>query len=188
MFYYLEPFILIAVWGYAVVKIQLQRSITWFFWFFGANFAACSAWCTLVRYQHLGSSIITSDRVLQMVLEFTERLRFNLGCHNTLTRARTPRLHWNAVLSCIVTLRLSPTIIISLRNSIHSPEMQINPPKKSCGCPCHTRSPLTLTAFGNVQLHVPRDSQCVHLGNAATGRLSICHTLRMSDMLVAIID
>ena len=53
LFYYLEPFILIAVWGYAVVKIRLQRSITWrFFFFFFFFFFFLSEFCCMFSMAH----------------------------------------------------------------------------------------------------------------------------------------
>lgn len=37
--------------------------------------------------------------------------------------------------NCIVMWGLSSAIISSLRNSIHHPEMEMNPPEMACGCP-----------------------------------------------------
>ena len=49
---------------------------------------------------------------------------------NTLTPARTPRLHWKVVTRCIVRLGLSSAITLSSwHNGISPSEMQINPPK-----------------------------------------------------------
>ena len=49
--------------------------------------------------------------------------------HNTLTPARTSRLLSNVVTHCIMMWGLSWAMTRSLHNSIHPPEMDINPPK-----------------------------------------------------------
>ena len=46
---------------------------------------------------------------------------------------QTPRLHSN-VMRCIIMWGLSSAMINVLHNSIHPPEMEINPPKTACGC------------------------------------------------------
>ena len=65
-----------------------------------------------------------------------------------MTPARTPRLHSNVVMHCIVMWGLSSAMISSLRNGIHNPEMEMNPLKMACHCPRggaikngHTHSP-----------------------------------------------
>ena len=47
-----------------------------------------------------------------------------------------PRLHANVTL-CTIMWGLSSHLISSLQNNnIHPPEMEVNPPKMECGCPC----------------------------------------------------
>ena len=55
-------------------------------------------------------------------------------CHNTVTSARTQSLHYNIGTCCIVMWGLSSALISSLYNSIHPPEMEMNPPKAACVC------------------------------------------------------
>ena len=106
----------------------------------------------------------------------TPAITLRLGlCHSTPTPARTPKLQWNAPHSYVGTIL---SVISSIHNSIHPPEMEIIPPNTACGCPCgriqnktnkqssHTHNPLTLwNAFVKVQLYTPGDPQSVHLGN-----------------------
>ena len=65
--------------------------------------------------------------------------------------------------NCIVMWGLSSAIISSLHNSIHHPEMEMNPPEMACGCPHdiviikngHTHNPLTQwNVFVSVQLRI----------------------------------
>ena len=62
--------------------------------------------------------------------------RLCLGCHNTLTPARTPRAQSNIVMLCIVKWGLFSANISSVHSSIHLSKMETNPPKTECGCPC----------------------------------------------------
>ena len=71
---------------------------------------------------------------------------------------------------CIFTWGLSSALIRSLHKSIHALEMEINPPKRACGCPGgevmkngHASNPLTpWNAFVNVrQLPIPGDLRSV---------------------------
>ena len=65
--------------------------------------------------------------------------------------------------------RTSSATKSAVKNTIHPPETEINPPKTAFGCTCvaaikikieHTRHPLTLRgAFVNLQLHILCDSQ-----------------------------
>ena len=55
-------------------------------------------------------------------------------CHNTVTSARTQRLHYNIGTCCIVMWGISSALISSLHNSIHPPQMEMNPPKAACVC------------------------------------------------------
>ena len=79
-------------------------------------------------------------------------------CHNTPTPARAPR-HWVGTIF---------SLISSLRNSIHPPEMEKPPPKMACGCPHsrlinngHTCNLHTQwNAFVNVQLHAGWHLEC----------------------------
>ena len=49
--------------------------------------------------------------------------------------AGTPRLYQNAVIRCTYLGGIdSSAMISSLHNSIHPPDMEINPPKMACGC------------------------------------------------------
>ena len=57
-------------------------------------------------------------------------------CYNTLTPARTQRLHLNDVMRCIVTWGISSTMISSLANSMHPPEIEIRPLKTAYGSIC----------------------------------------------------
>ena len=57
-------------------------------------------------------------------------------CHTTLTPAWTPRPHYNGVMRCIVMWGLSSAMLSCYHNSSHPPEMEMNPPKMACGCPC----------------------------------------------------
>ena len=67
-------------------------------------------------------------------------------------------------------------MIRSLHKSIHPPEMEIDPPKMACGCPCgrvvrtgYTCNPLTIwNVFVSVQLHSPGNPRSVQLGNTTT--------------------
>ena len=52
---------------------------------------------------------------------------------NTLTPARTLRLHGSVATRCRVIWRWSSARLHSLHNSIHPPEMEINPLKMACG-------------------------------------------------------
>ena len=79
-------------------------------------------------------------------------------------------------LRCIRYVGLSSAIIGFLHNSIHPPEMEVNPPKTECGCPCdniiktklkydHTGIPLTLwNAPVNGQLYVAADPLALSAG------------------------
>ena len=89
----------------------------------------------------------------------------------TSTPARTPRLHQRAVMCDTVMWGLSSAITSSLHDSIHPPEMEINPPNTAYGCPLgriieKTKShinPLTMwNACVNVQLHIPGDPSVQH--------------------------
>ena len=57
-------------------------------------------------------------------------------CHNTLTPAGTPQPHEDVVMHGIVMQGLSSVLISSSHNSVHSPEMEVNPLKVACSCPC----------------------------------------------------
>ena len=74
--------------------------------------------CHLQNVNGKGSSKLASSQK-------PEPLRM---CHNTLTPARTPRFCSNVIRCCIVKWGLSSAMISSLRNSIHPPEVEINPP------------------------------------------------------------
>ena len=81
--------------------------------------------------------------------------------HTDTSNNRTPGLHQSVVMRCIIMQGLSSAVISSSCDSIHPPELEINPLKTARGCPHgrvieNTRSPLTLwNAFVNVQLHIP---------------------------------
>ena len=65
---------------------------------------------------------------------------YSLGwsCVTTVTPARTPRLHYNVVMCCLVMWGLFSAMTSSLRNSSDPPQlMETNPPNTACGCPCH---------------------------------------------------
>ena len=95
---------------------------------------------------------------------------------NTLTSAGTPRLQSKVAMCCIVMWGLSScSHVSSFHESIHTPEMEINPPKNVCGCLCgqvikngYSRNPpLNLwTALVNVQ-PCSLGGPCVQLENAA---------------------
>ena len=57
-------------------------------------------------------------------------------CHNTLTPARTLRLHYNAVMRCIVMWRLSSAMISSCITAPISTNRDQSFPKTVCGCLC----------------------------------------------------
>ena len=59
-------------------------------------------------------------------------------CHNTLTPSRTSMLGLchNALILARTPRGLFSAIISSLQNDIHTPEMETNPLKTACSCPC----------------------------------------------------
>ena len=57
-------------------------------------------------------------------------------CHNTLTPARTLRLHKNVVMCSVHVWGLCWAMMYSLHNGIHPLEMEIRSMKTACGCPC----------------------------------------------------
>ena len=72
------------------------------------------------------------------------------------------REHQNGM-RCIVTWGLSPAVIYSLLNSVHSPEMEINPPKSACGCP-----------YGEVLIIINNDHTHNHLTTITRTIISPC--------------